>query len=270
MTTPTQHALDQAISLTMTAPNRFSGHCDETYLNMVGPFGGMTAATLLNAALMHPDRLGDPVSLTVNFAGPVGLGDFEIEATPLRTNRSTQHWLLLLRQNDEVMTSATAFFGTRRETWSEQAAEPPAAPPVSELPRKERHERAWFRHYDMRFVSGAFQPDDANATPSHDSLLWVRDEPPRPLDFAALTAVGDIFAPRIFSRRQRFTPAGTVSMTHYFHATQEDLQRAGSDFLLGQAGVSRYHHNYADQIAHLWASDGTLLLTSTQVAYFKE
>lgn len=270
MTTPTTHALDQAISLQITAPNRFSGHCDETYLNMVGPFGGMTAATLLNAVLMHPERLGDPVSLTVNFAGPVGLGDFEIEATPLRTNRSTQHWLLLLRQNDEVMTSATAFFANRRETWSEQAAECPAAPAVSELPRKERHERAWFKHYDMRFVSGAFQPDDAAAAETHDSLLWVRDEPPRQLDFAALTAVGDIFAPRIFSRRQRFTPAGTVSMTHYFHATQDDLQRAGSDFLLGQAGVSRYHHNYADQIAHLWASDGTLLLTSTQVAYFKE
>ncbi|TVP90537.1 MAG: thioesterase family protein [Pseudomonadaceae bacterium] len=267
MTTPTPHALDQAIRLQMTAENCFSGHCDETYLNMVGPFGGMTAATLLNAALQHPESLGDPVSLTVNFAGPVALGDFEVEATPLRTNRSTQHWLLLLRQNGEVMTSATAFFANRRETWSEQVLDRPQAPAVSELPRMQRHERAWFKHYDMRYISGGFKPGGEE---TNDSLLWVRDEPPRPLDYAALTAIGDIFAPRIFSRRQAFTPAGTVSMTHYFHASQDDLQRAGSDFLLGQATASRYHHNYADQSAHLWATDGTLLLSSTQVAYFKE
>lgn len=270
MTQPASHVLDHAIQLRMTAPDHFSGHCDETYMNMVGPFGGMTAATLLNAALQHPARLGDPVSLTVNFAGPVALGDFSVEATPLRTNRSTQHWLLLLRQNGEVMTSATAFFATRRETWSEQVLAMPAAIPASELPRMQRHERAWFKHYDMRYVSGLFRPGDDSAEPTHDSLLWVRDQPARPLDFAALTAMGDIFAPRIFSRRQRFTPAGTVSMTHYFHASTEDLQRAGSDFLLGQASASRYHQNYADQSAHLWASDGTLLLSSTQIAYFKE
>lgn len=270
MTDSSRHAFDRAISIKHESGHSFAGLVDETYLNMVGPFGGMTAATLLNAALLHPERLGDPVSLTINFAGPVAPGEFRIEATPLRTNRSTQHWLLLLRQNGEVMTSATAFFATRRETWSEQALSCPQAPAVSELPSMQRHERAWFKHYDMRYISGLFQPGVADATKTHDSLLWVRDEPPRPLDYAALTAIGDIFAPRIFNRRQSFTPAGTVSMTHYFHASQADLQRAGSDFLLGQATASRYHNNYADQIAHLWAADGTLLLTSTQVTYFKE
>ena len=70
------HAFDQAIALTPVAPNLYKGSTSDAFKNMVGPFGGLTAAILLNAVLQHPERLGDPVSLTVNFAGPVGDGDF--------------------------------------------------------------------------------------------------------------------------------------------------------------------------------------------------
>src|SRR5690606_30812603 len=83
--TMSSHSFDQAIALTAVAPNLYKGSTSDAFKNMVGPFGGLTAAILLNAVLQHPERLGDPVSLTVNFAGPVGDGDFEVEATPLRT-----------------------------------------------------------------------------------------------------------------------------------------------------------------------------------------
>ena len=55
----------------------------------------------------------------------------------------------------------------------------------------------------------------------HSSLtqMWMRDAPPRPLDFASLTAIADIFYPRIYIRRATHVPAGTVSMTVYFHAS---------------------------------------------------
>ena len=271
--TPHNHALDRAIALTAAGPNLFKGNVDDSFQNMVGPFGGVTAAILLNGALQHPERIGEPISLTINFAGPVQLGDFELEAIPLRTNRSTQHWLLLQKQNGEVVTSGTACFATRRETWSEQQHDMPAAPAADSLPRVERGERNWFRNYDFRYVSGLFDPNrsDGNPEDAHsETLLWTRDNPPRPLDFASLTALGDVFAPRIFHRRQRFTPAGTVSLTHYFHADTDQLARAGDRHLLGHARATRMHNNYSDQVAHLWSDDGQLLLTTTQVAYFKE
>ena len=263
------HAFDQAIALTPVAPNLYKGSTSDAFKNMVGPFGGLTAAILLNAVLQHPERLGDPVSLTVNFAGPVGDGDFEVEATPLRTNRSAQHWLLLQKQNGEVVTSATAFFANRRETLSEQQLAAPQAPAPTSLQRVDLSIRNWFKQYDFRFVRGvpfSRRPEDE---PETESLLWVRDYPERALDFASLTALGDVFAPRVFLLRQSFTPSGTVSMTHYFHATGEELLQA-SGFLLGQARATRLHRNYADQIAHLWSEDGVLLLTSTQSVYFKE
>ena len=65
---------------------------------MVGPFGGITAATLLQAVMQHPDRLGEPLSLTVNYAGALARGPFTVQATPVRTNRSTQHWTLSILQ----------------------------------------------------------------------------------------------------------------------------------------------------------------------------
>lgn len=269
---PASHVFDRAIALQSVSNNLFSGTTSDNYQNMVGPFGGVTAATLLNAVLQHPERIGEPISLTINFAGPVQPGAFEIEATPLRTNRSTQHWLLLQRQGGEVVTSGTAFFATRRETWSEQQQPMPAAVPANSLPLVERKERSWFENYDFRYVSGLFNPANPSAQQSNDteSLLWTRDVPARPLDFASLTAMGDVFAPRIFHRRQRFTPAGTVSLTHYYHADAAQLARSGDRHLLGQARAARMHNNYSDQIAHLWSDDGVLLLTSTQVAYYKE
>ena len=101
--TPHNHAFDRAIALTAAGPNLFKGNVDDSFQNMVGPFGGVTAAILLNGALQHPERIGEPISLTINFAGPVQLGDFELEAIPLRTNRSTQHWLLLQKQKSIPM-----------------------------------------------------------------------------------------------------------------------------------------------------------------------
>lgn len=269
----TRHAFDRAISLTPSAPNRFTGHTTDAYSNMVGPFGGITAAALLNAVLQHPERIGEPVALTVNFAGPIAAGEFVIEALPVRTNRSTQHWTLQLRQNDMVATTATVFCAMRRETWSEQELPAPEAPAPETLPPlPDIGLHGWTANYDFRFVSGMFNPSRpaSEAPASSRSLLWIRDQPQRPLDFPALAALGDSFFPRVFTRRQRFVPAGTVSMTLYFHTDSAQLAEIGSDYLLAEAVANQTRNNYFDQSAHLWSRDGQLLLSSTQIVYFKE
>ena len=166
----TRHAFDRAISLTPSAPNRFTGHTTDAYSNMVGPFGGITAAALLNAVLQHPERIGEPVALTVNFAGPIAAGEFVIEALPVRTNRSTQHWTLQLLQNDMVATTATVFCAMRRETWSEQELPAPEAPAPETLPPlPDIGLHGWTANYDFRFVSGMFNPSRplARLLPAH-------------------------------------------------------------------------------------------------------
>ncbi len=275
-----RHPFDEAIHLAPADPGPgtvpggrvYTGHTHPAYANMVGPFGGITAATLLQAALIHPQRLGDPVALTVNFAGPVADGPFTVEATPLRTNRSTQHWAILQRQGEEVTSSATAVFALRRDTWAATELACPEAPPIEALPRTDVGAIVpWTRQYEMRFVHGPLigpaRPDDERDS---RSLLWLRDEPQRPLDVAALAALCDAFFPRILIRRPRRVPFGTVSMTSYFHADTAQLAAQGSQPLLGEARASHFGRGYHDQTAELWGADGRLLANTHQVVYFKE
>ena len=69
---------DQAIALHPLDQGRYAGSTHSAWLNMVGPFGGITAAVLLHAVLLHPGRLGTPVAFTINFCAGVADGAFEI------------------------------------------------------------------------------------------------------------------------------------------------------------------------------------------------
>ena len=269
----TGHVFDEAVALQATAaPGVFIGATHPAWANMVGPFGGITAAVLLNAACTDPRRLGEPLSLTVNYAGPVVDGPFEIHAQPVRTNRSTQHWLLTQHQAGQVATTASAVFALRRETWASDELACPVAPSADAVPvSAERAPVAWPRRYEQRFVEGVW-PDYSTPADVADSrsLLWVRDLPPRPLDVLSLAALSDVFYPRVFRRRQRFVPAGTVSISTVFHATAADLAALGTRPVLAAAQGQRYGQGFFDQVAQIWGDDGRLLATSQQVVYFKE
>jgi acyl-CoA thioesterase len=265
------HPFENALRLTPAGENRFAGTTTPAYANMVGPFGGITYALMLNAVMEHPEKLGEPVTLTVNFAAPVADGDFEIVATPVRTNRSTQHWTLALVQGTEVATTGTAVCAVRRETWSAQEVEfTPDLPRPSELPKAALAGLpVWVSRYDMRYVDGGLAFDGIEQA---DSLtrLWIRDDPPRPLSLTSLAAMCDGFFPRVFLRRHRLVPAGTVSMTTFFHADAALLAEQGDRHVLGVARGLNFRNGYFDQSAELWSDAGELLASSHQWVYFRE
>lgn len=262
--------------------DRFRGHTSAAYWNMVGPFGGITAANVLQGVLRHPALLGEPVSITVNYAAGLVEGPFELLVRPVRTNRSTQHWIVELTQaapegGVQTMLTATVLTAARRETWTQRDMPMPASPPPADCARWQAHRTiVWFRQYEVRPVQGAMPrtwdglpsslpPEEASTT-----RLWLRDDPPRPMDFCALCAYADNFYPRVWLRRPRHVPAGTVSFTVYFHADGAMLRALGDGYLLAQARGQAFYNGFFDQSAQLWSPDGTLLATSTQVVYYKE
>ncbi|MEV8237239.1 MULTISPECIES: acyl-CoA thioesterase [Nocardiaceae] len=261
------HPFDAAVALESVGDGTYAGRTSPSYNNMVGPFGGITAASFVRAIELHPDCQGTPVSLTVNFAGPVAEGDFEISARPVRTNRSNQHWYLELTQNGAVATTATAVFGSRRETWDNIEATAPDVPSPADTKQGGLPDAiAWAQNYEMRFVHGALSDQEsADST----ETLWIRDTPPRPMDFAALTSLSDVFYPRIFQRLGTYVPAGTISLTTHYFATPEDLEQHSDGYVLGTARARRFHQGYFDQTAELWTEGGILLATSHQMVYYK-
>jgi acyl-CoA thioesterase len=263
------HPFDRAIHLDALGPDTIRGRTQPEWANMVGPFGGITAAIMLHAVESHPDRIGDPLALTVNFAGPVADGEFDISARAARTNRSNQHWILELSQGGEVKTTATAVSGVHRDTWADTETRPPStAAPEAITPGGLLDDIAWAKRYDMRFADGAL-PTAEEPSSSSTTTLWVRDTDGRPVDFPALAALCDVFYPRVFLRRGGFIPSSTVSLTTYFHADPQQLDSLGSDFVLASAHANRFSRGYFDQSAPVWSRDGQLLASTHQIVYFK-
>ncbi len=274
-----QHVFDQALALAPSdfRTGLFTGTTSADYWNMVGPFGGTTAALMLSAVLRHPDLLGAPISLTVNYAAAIEVGAFDVQATPVRTNRSTQHWTIELTQpgldgTPQVTTTATVVTAARRETWSLHDLAMPVVPPAAGVPRLDIRASpvAWFGHYEMRPVTGGLPAQWDGANNHSESLLWMRDAVPRALDFASLASMSDMFYPRIWLRRATRVPAGTVSITTYFHANAAQLAEVGTGYLLGRAVGQQFSNGFFDQAAQLWSEAGALLATSSQIVYFKE
>ena len=84
----TVHVFDQAIALAATGDGQYTGATSPAYANMVGPYGGITAATALNAVMQHPALLGEPLSLTVNFCAADAVGYCSVLPTNMTAVRA--------------------------------------------------------------------------------------------------------------------------------------------------------------------------------------
>src|SRR5258707_4160346 len=90
MLTKAPHLFDDATQVT-AGDSRWQGKTSEDYWAFVGPFGGATAATILRALIDHPQRAGDPLSLTVNYCAPIAAGAFATDLTLCEATRSPTH-----------------------------------------------------------------------------------------------------------------------------------------------------------------------------------
>lgn len=271
------HPFDEAIALTPLGDDRFEGRTTPAYWNMVGPFGGITAATLLHAVLRHPQLLGEPRAMTINFASAVPQGVFRVTARPVRTNRSTQHWLVEQWAQedgqDALVTTATVVTAVPRTTWSgtDMPAPEQGGPGNDVKPVIIDSFTPWLRQYAVVPLVGSL-PECWDAQVAADSLsrLWVRKARPRALDFCALAAVCDVFYPRVWLKRAMQVPAGTVTMTVYFHADSAQIAAAGDGWLLAQARGQEFRNAFADQSGQIWRADGLMLATTHQLAYYRQ
>lgn len=264
------HPFDSALELERRPDGRVVGQASRQYWNVVGPFGGVTAASALQAVLVQPGMLGEPLVLTANFCAPVRDGPFEFDVDRVRSNRSTEHWHLRMRQpgadGDDVVLQAMVVTGVRRPVWSGLAVgRPDAAAPDGLRRRRGRDEIEWFSRYDLRFATHPFKAENADAPVVH----WVRDDPPRPLDYPALAAMADTFFPAIFAKRGEVVPVATVSMNVYFHVDAREVAGFGDGWLLGEGRSSVFHEGFFDAEARLWAGE-RLAVTTQQVMWYRD
>jgi acyl-coenzyme A thioesterase PaaI-like protein len=266
------HPLDVDTALEPLGDGAFRGRASARYCNVGGSFGGFVSAIALKAALLHPARIGEPIALTVNFAGPLADGELAVRARPARTNRSTQHWMIEVAQGGDVVATATAVFAVRRQTWCSTESMFPQVPSFDEVePLPPGRSTPWMRNYDMRFIRGTASAAARPEAP-WDSVttMWIRDDPPRPLDYVSLATICDAFFPRIYVRRPDIQPFGTtVSLTTYFHVDSAMMAAHGDRELLGTARALQFRSGYCDQTAEIWTPAGDLVAATHQTALFR-
>lgn len=266
------HLFDAATRVS-AGDSRWTGQTSEDYWAFVGPFGGITAATMLRAVMEHPERAGDPLAVTVNYCAPVAAGAFDLDVRLIKANRSTQHWSVEMSQNDETVAFATAVFAVRRPSWSHRPTTMPQATPFDQTTSypKSSLGMSWVRQYDFRFVEG--EPallSNPNGEPCGAmSKVWLSDSKPRPIDPTSLLSMSDAFFARIFHVRRELVPFGTVSLTTYFHIDAGSLAAEGITHVLAVADANVFNKSYGDQVGELWSPGGQLLATTQQIAYFK-
>lgn len=267
----TLHPFDQATAVTV-GPAGAQGRTDDRYKAFIGPFGGVTAATMLRAVLEHPQRLGDPLAITVNYCAPVADGPFDLRLDPVRTNRSSQHWIVQLQQPDGVAATATVMTGVRRDAWAHQPAAAPQMPPPEELKIYQGlRSFPWAQQYRFRFALGwpARRADPAGEPGPSTSHLWIEDHEPRPVDLLSLVSMSDVFFGRVFLALGTVVPFGTMTLTIYLHLSANELLQAPVTSVFGTARANVFHKGFGDQIAELWLPSGRLAATTTQLTYFK-
>src|SRR5699024_6772859 len=132
--------------------------------------------------------------------------DFNIKATPTRTNRATQHWYIELQQKEKILVTGTAVFANRRETWTATETRFPNVPSAETVPSLPTIENLppWVKNYDIKIVKGAplaFVQPDKDEIDNSITTQWIQNKPKRPIDFLSLTSMCDAFFPRIYVRR---------------------------------------------------------------------
>ncbi len=265
------HPLDQAISLEPLGAGRFAGRTTPDYWNMVGPYGGITAAVCQRAILDDPRHIGEPIALTVNYCAAIREGPFTIEVAFPRSGRTTQHASLQILQGDgegspQVVVQAMAVMGVRRPLWSSVHVPRHDAPPPAMLERRRpRSGIRWLERFDSRYV----RPITTPPAPGESVLNWVRDDPPRPLDYPGLASLADSFFPAIYALVGKRIPIATVSMNVYYHAGAATIAAVGDDYLLGASRSQVFESGFFDCESQLWHGE-RLIATTQQIVWYRD
>jgi acyl-CoA thioesterase len=267
------HVFDQAMALECVeqqAQTRvFLGHASPAFTNIIGPFGGWSAGILAQAMVKSASEGMELVSITTDFLSGVPEGGVRIETTCDRAGRNTEFWSAKLMGDDGAVlgTRATGVLSRRRETTEWTAQTPPEAPAPEDCPRFEIP-LAWTKTLEIRLAKNRPFRIDGSTGDMH-STAWIRINPLRQLDLAALVTLADTPTPRLFFQIDQPDTISTVSMTVYVHATAEDLAAAGDDYLLLETDGARGHRGFYDQHARIWSRDGQMLATTQQIVWYK-
>lgn len=259
--------LEQALSLQALEEGEWTAMADVRYEANTGMFGGWTAALLLKSVMLDERANGSPSAITLHYVNRITPGDkLRVRTILIGGGRSISHWRaeIYLADKLEVMAYASIIIAQRRPSDSFMEWSMPETPAQEELngfsPPGSFGERTL-----IKMVSG-FPPFEQ---PNTQSLAWVREQSGRSMDSLQLAYLSDVYPPRIWYLGNDPRPSATITLSIYFHATDEELKSVGDDFVLTEATGTRGAQSTVGSQARIWSKAGALLVTTEQLCWFK-
>jgi acyl-CoA thioesterase len=258
-------SLDEALALRPGGTDEWLVYADPDHESISAMFGGWTAAIALGAVIRTASGTAAPSALTINYVGPIVPGaDIAVTVERLGGGRSIEHWRADVRTagSNALLASATVVLTNRRETEPHlqlrmpEVADPDALEAIS-APGPQGGQTM------IRAISGEYGSGDTAGR------LWVRDVAGRRLDHVQLAYLADQYAPRSFFWGVGLRPSATITMSVYFHATDDELTAVGDDYILNEAVGTRGERSTSGQQARLWSRRGALLATTEQLCWYR-
>ncbi|WP_417611962.1 acyl-CoA thioesterase [Parasphingorhabdus sp.] len=263
------YIFDRETALVALDDGQFTIEASDVYRNPNGmAFGGWVAAIAAQAVEMHPERRGPLVSQQIIFMTGVGPGEVNLSVKLLRAGSSTQFWRVEISQNGAMTNAADIVTSTRRPTDIDYQVEMPTTKSPADsisLPSVNPVAPKWVGHYEQRIAKG--MPFAINESP--EAIVWIKEADERPVDRVSLFSILDTPMPRTFFVTDKHRPGSTVTMATYIYASDEDLEAAGSDYMMLRVTGATVRNSATDGRAELWSKNGILLATSSQIGFFR-
>jgi acyl-CoA thioesterase len=258
--------LEQALKLGRSGDGAWTAFADPNYEAMNGMFGGWTAAVALRAVCDETDGGAAPSALTVNYVGTVEpRSDVLIRTRRVGGGRSVSYWQAELTVDEVAVAIASVVLTERRDTDGHMEITMPDAPDPATLEATYPAPGPWGERGLVRPISG-FPPHNRKST---YSTSWVHETSGRNIDHLQLAFLADHRPPRSFFWSDGPRPSSTMTLSVYFHATDEELAQVGDDDLLSEAFGTRGARSTSEEHLRLWSRQGALLATSVQMDWYR-
>ncbi len=239
-----------------------------------GPHGGYLAAMLLRAltsAVADPHRA--PRSLTIHYARAPEPGPVSIAVVLERAGRSLSTLSARMEQHGRLIALALAAFSV---PWSGPEISDLAMPQVA-APDPVRKLRSLPTHGAPSFAQHiTFQPrlggmPFTGATQPMEIGGWVSLAEARPLDALSIALFADALIPAPFMRVSEPNAAPTIDLTVHFRASlpraaDPDPDPDPEEMCLLLIRGTLISEGFFEEDGTIWASDGTVLAQSRQLA----
>jgi acyl-CoA thioesterase len=235
-----------------------------------GPHGGYLAAILLRTLIESvADETRAPRSLTIHYARAPEPGPVQIATTIERQGRSLSTLSARMHQGEQLIALVLGAFsvpwGGPEISRAQMPAVEPADPSREGVKLIEHGGPEFARHLVLQpriegelFAQGE-QPMEVRA--------WMGLVEPRPVDAVSLAFFADALIPAPYMRLREPAAVPTIDLTVHF---QEHMPRKTEadprELCLAQTRTEVIHDGFFVEDGMIWASDGTLLAQSRQLA----